>query len=139
MTREELPHSIATRVSEWSGPASAAEIIVERDSQKGIVIGKKGAVLKEVGIRVRRQLPLAPSSSCTSRSTRTAVQGAVVERLATELANPVLLVGTSPLGRLRTNRTRGGRVSGSGPVSGTVPTWTFEPRPPKRMPIHVAG
>jgi GTP-binding protein Era len=30
---------------------------VERDSQKGIVIGKNGAVLKEVGTRVREQLP----------------------------------------------------------------------------------
>jgi GTP-binding protein Era len=57
VTREELPHSIATRVSEWEWPRIRVEIIVERDSQKGIVIGKKGAVLKEVGIRTRRQLP----------------------------------------------------------------------------------
>jgi GTP-binding protein Era len=33
------------------------EIIVERESQKGMVIGKRGAVLKEVGQRVREQLP----------------------------------------------------------------------------------
>jgi len=33
------------------------EIIVERDSQKGMVIGKGGVVLKEVGTRVREQLP----------------------------------------------------------------------------------
>ena len=57
VTREELPHSIATRVSEWEWPRIRVEIIVERDSQKGIVIGKGGSVLKEVGIRVRRQLP----------------------------------------------------------------------------------
>lgn len=57
VTREELPHSIATRVAEWEWPRIRVEIIVERDSQKGIVIGKKGAVLKEVGIRTRRQLP----------------------------------------------------------------------------------
>jgi GTP-binding protein Era len=30
---------------------------VERDSQKGMVIGKKGAVLKQVGIAAREQLP----------------------------------------------------------------------------------
>ena len=30
---------------------------MERDSQKGIVIGKKGQVLKEVGTAVREQLP----------------------------------------------------------------------------------
>lgn len=56
VTREELPHSIATRVTELEWPYVRVEILVERDSQKGIVIGKKGAVLKEVGTRVRRQL-----------------------------------------------------------------------------------
>ena len=57
VTREELPHSIATRVTEWEWPRIRVEILVERDSQKGIVIGKGGQVLKEVGIRVRQQLP----------------------------------------------------------------------------------
>jgi GTPase len=57
VTREEVPHSIACRVTEWDWPRIRCEILVERDSQKGIVIGKGGAVLKEVGIRVRRQLP----------------------------------------------------------------------------------
>ena len=55
--REELPHSIACRVTEWEWPRIRCEILVERESQKGIVIGKKGAVLKEVGIAVREQLP----------------------------------------------------------------------------------
>lgn len=57
VTHDELPHSIATRVTEWEWPRVRCEILVERDSQKGIVIGKKGAVLKQVGIEVRRQLP----------------------------------------------------------------------------------
>ncbi|MGB3412820.1 MAG: GTPase Era [Microthrixaceae bacterium] len=57
VTREELPHSIATKVTEWEWPRIRVEIIVERDSQKGIVIGKGGSVLKEVGTRVRAQLP----------------------------------------------------------------------------------
>jgi GTP-binding protein Era len=56
VTREELPHSIATRVTELEWPYIRVEILVERDSQKGIVIGKKGAVLKEVGTKVRAQL-----------------------------------------------------------------------------------
>jgi GTP-binding protein Era len=55
--REELPHSIATRVTEWEWPRIRCEILVERESQKGIVIGKKGSVLKDVGIAVRAQLP----------------------------------------------------------------------------------
>jgi GTP-binding protein Era len=57
VTREEVPHSVATRVTEWDWPRIRCEILVERDSQKGIVIGKKGAVLKAVGIAVRAQLP----------------------------------------------------------------------------------
>ncbi|MFT7474271.1 MAG: GTP-binding protein Era [Verrucomicrobiales bacterium] len=54
--RDEIPHSIATRVTEMAWPHIRCEILVERDSQKGIVIGKKGAVLKQVGIEARKQL-----------------------------------------------------------------------------------
>jgi GTP-binding protein Era len=56
VVREEVPHSIATRVTEWEWPRVRCEILVERDSQKGIVIGKKGAVLKAVGTAVRHQV-----------------------------------------------------------------------------------
>jgi GTP-binding protein Era len=56
-THDELPHSIAARVTEWDWPLIRCEILVERNSQKGIVIGHKGKVLKEVGIAVREQLP----------------------------------------------------------------------------------
>jgi len=54
--REEVPHSVATRVTEWEWPRIRCEILVERDSQKGIVIGRGGAILKQVGINVREQL-----------------------------------------------------------------------------------
>jgi GTP-binding protein Era len=61
VTRDELPYSIATRVAEWEGEPGRAritvEIVVERESQKGMVIGKTGAVLKQVGERARAQLP----------------------------------------------------------------------------------
>ncbi len=57
VVREEVPHSIACRVTEWEWPLVRCEIVVERDSQKPIVIGKGGSVLKEVGTRVRPQLP----------------------------------------------------------------------------------
>jgi GTP-binding protein Era len=55
--RDELPYSIATRITEWDGNRIRCEIIVERDSQKGMVIGKGGAILKEIGTRARAQLP----------------------------------------------------------------------------------
>jgi GTP-binding protein Era len=57
VAREELPHSIATRVTEWEWPRIRVEILVERESQKGIVIGQRGSVLKQVGTAVRQQLP----------------------------------------------------------------------------------
>jgi GTP-binding protein Era len=68
VTKDEVPHSVACRVTEWEvperpnrsgevGPRVRCEILVERDSQKGIVIGKGGAVLKAVGTAVREQLP----------------------------------------------------------------------------------
>ena len=56
-THDEVPHSIACRVTEWEWPRIRCEILVERDSQKGIVIGRRGAVLKQVGTAVREQLP----------------------------------------------------------------------------------
>ncbi len=54
--RQEMPYSIATRVTEWEWPLIRCEILVERDSQKGMVIGKKGEVLRAVGTAVREQL-----------------------------------------------------------------------------------
>jgi GTP-binding protein Era len=61
--RDELPHSIAVVVEEM-GPRAGqedltdvhAELYVERPSQKAIVIGTKGARLKEVGTRARHQI-----------------------------------------------------------------------------------
>jgi GTP-binding protein Era len=55
--REELPHAIHCRVTEFEWPHVTVEILVERDSQKGMVIGKGGQLLKDVGTEARRQLP----------------------------------------------------------------------------------
>jgi len=57
VTRDELPYSIATQVVEWEWPRIRVDIIVERDSQKGMVIGKGGSILKQAGERARKQLP----------------------------------------------------------------------------------
>lgn len=57
VTREELPYSIACQVTDWEWPYLRCEILVERGSQKGMVIGHGGAVLKKVGTAVRAQLP----------------------------------------------------------------------------------
>lgn len=57
VVHDELPYSIATRVTDWEWPRIRCEILVERESQKGMVIGRGGLVLREVGRRVREQLP----------------------------------------------------------------------------------
>lgn len=61
--RDELPHSIAVVVEESVEPEEGdgpleirAHIFVERDSQKGIIIGKGGSRLKEVGTTARRDI-----------------------------------------------------------------------------------
>ncbi|MDA8185077.1 MAG: GTPase Era [Actinomycetota bacterium] len=55
-TREEIPHSVACRVTEWEWPRVRVEILVERDSQKAIVIGREGRVLRAVGEAARAQI-----------------------------------------------------------------------------------
>jgi GTP-binding protein Era len=60
MAREELPHSLAVTVEELEERPDLlmfrAVVRVERDSQKGIVIGKGGAVIKEAGTAARLEL-----------------------------------------------------------------------------------
>ncbi len=60
--RDELPHSIAVTIDDIAAREDAeitdvyANIVVERDSQKGIIIGHKGARLRDVGARARAQI-----------------------------------------------------------------------------------
>jgi GTP-binding protein Era len=62
LTREEVPHSIAVTVEEMKRGDNGktlyiyAAIYVERDSQKGILIGEKGTMLREIGSRARADI-----------------------------------------------------------------------------------
>jgi GTPase len=60
VTRQEVPHSIAVVVEELEESDSLtkihASLIVERDSQKGIVIGTGGGTLKTIGSRAREEI-----------------------------------------------------------------------------------
>ena len=61
LTREEIPHAIAVDVDEMSTRTNGdvyirATIYVERDSQKGIVIGAKGTLLKKIGALARTDI-----------------------------------------------------------------------------------
>lgn len=60
LTRDEVPHSIAVVVESVEEKATLVKvralIIVERDSQKGIIIGQGGKLLKEIGSLARRDI-----------------------------------------------------------------------------------
>jgi GTP-binding protein Era len=62
LTREEIPHSVATQVEEIEPQGDLTRIscliLVERESQKGIVIGKGGSMLKKIGTMAREELEL---------------------------------------------------------------------------------
>lgn len=61
LTREEVPHSVAVvvekmRRDDFDKIHIQASIVVERDSQKGIIIGKGGQMLKNIGTRARKDI-----------------------------------------------------------------------------------
>lgn len=58
---QEVPHSIAVRIDEYKERSEKlayieATLFVERESQKGIVIGKKGQMLKKIGTAARKEI-----------------------------------------------------------------------------------
>jgi GTPase len=58
LTREEVPHAISVEVDELGEKVVRATIFVETDSQKQIVIGKGGSVVKQIGTRARPEVEL---------------------------------------------------------------------------------
>jgi GTP-binding protein Era len=56
LTREEVPHAITVEVDELEEKAVRASIYVETESQKQILVGKKGAMVKEIGTRARPEI-----------------------------------------------------------------------------------
>jgi GTP-binding protein Era len=60
-TRQEIPHVVALSIDEWEDRSDkltyiAASVWVEKDSQKGIVIGEHGAMLKKIGQAGRQEI-----------------------------------------------------------------------------------
>jgi len=56
LTRDEVPHSISVEVEEIEEKVVRASILVETESQKQIVVGKGGSVVKEIGTRARPEV-----------------------------------------------------------------------------------
>ena len=59
-TKDEVPHSVAVVIDSYKEDEKvdkiSAKIIVNNESQKGILIGKKGAMLKKIGTEARLEL-----------------------------------------------------------------------------------
>ena len=56
LTRDEVPHAISVEIEEFADKVLRAHVLVETDSQKQIVVGKGGTVIKEIGTRARPEI-----------------------------------------------------------------------------------
>jgi GTPase len=56
LTREEVPHAILVEVEEIDERRVTAILYVETESQKGILVGKRGAMVREIGTRARPEV-----------------------------------------------------------------------------------
>jgi GTP-binding protein Era len=56
LTREEVPHAVTVEVEEIDEKVVRAQISVETESQKGILVGKRGAMVREIGTRARPEV-----------------------------------------------------------------------------------
>jgi GTP-binding protein Era len=56
LTRDEVPHAVMVDVTEIDERAVRALVLVETESQKGILVGKKGAMIREIGTRARPEV-----------------------------------------------------------------------------------
>ena len=56
LTRDEVPHAISAEVDEIEDKVVRAHLLVETESQKQIVVGRGGAIVKEIGTRARPEI-----------------------------------------------------------------------------------
>ncbi len=56
LTRDEVPHALMVEIDEVGEKVVRAFVLVETESQKGIVVGKKGSIVREIGTRARPEV-----------------------------------------------------------------------------------
>ena len=56
LTREEVPHAVSVEVDEIDDRRVRAFVVVETESQKGILVGRRGATIREIGTRARPEV-----------------------------------------------------------------------------------
>ena len=96
VTREEVPHSVAIEIDEMEREGDLtrihASIVVERDSQKGILIGKGGATLKTIGTEARAEIVPAAGDEGLPGPAREGLEGVAAR---SEGAQPARLLTRS--------------------------------------------
>jgi GTP-binding protein Era len=58
LTRDEIPHAISVEVDELGEKVVRANVYVETESQKQIVVGRGGSIVREIGTRARPEIEL---------------------------------------------------------------------------------
>jgi GTPase len=58
LTKDEVPHAITVDVQEIEDKVARADVLVETESQKQIVVGKGGSMIREIGKRARPEIEL---------------------------------------------------------------------------------
>jgi GTP-binding protein Era len=58
LTRDEVPHAISVEIDEITDKVVRANVLVETDSQKQILVGKGGSMIREIGVRARPEVEL---------------------------------------------------------------------------------
>ena len=58
LTRDEVPHAVTVEVEELGEKVVRADVLVETESQKQIVVGRGGSMIKEIGVRARPEIEL---------------------------------------------------------------------------------
>jgi GTPase len=56
LTKEEVPHAISVELEEVTDKVVRANVLVETESQKQIVVGRRGAMVREIGTRARPEI-----------------------------------------------------------------------------------
>jgi len=56
LTRDEVPHALTVELLERDARTIRAAVLVETESQKGILVGKRGATIREIGTRARPEI-----------------------------------------------------------------------------------
>ena len=81
LTRDEVPHSISVELDELDEKLLRAFVLVETESQKQILVGKGGAMIREIGMRARPEIePLLGRKIFLELASRCAPSGAATTR-----------------------------------------------------------